>query len=579
MIIFTDESLNVISFPIEDFTSMTWEESWTEPGAWSISLHPQEFDALKDAAYIYYDVCGWGVVESIEYTKDSFKLSGRELSAILDNYVITVERPFSARLEYIARTLVSENSNIGLGTNNMFAAVGNGTAERGSLLTALYNILTPRGMSFKVSVDTGITQRTVRSVAHRGKSSTAPENTIPAFEQAATDKFGFIETDIAFTSDGVAVCLHDSTVNRTSNGTGAISSMTLTQAKALDFGSWKDSSFAGTKIPTWAECVTSCKSLGLGIYCELKTSRGLTEARTRALIDEVETQSMMGQLTWISTSLEYLRWVRNYRPTARLGYLVDNTTQTNINSIKALRNGRNEVFILSSSWTNSEADLAEENGMAMEVCVIDDANTIKALSPYITGVLSNSLNADNVVKSNGSKGFVFEVLSGVNKTSMQSYNKIAPVKRQSSEEYVVLGQTEAASARQGTRLRKGSYIFRLHSAVPIRLGNRKASTGTSAFMTNTYSTDLYINFDVEIEDAYAFWVYRPSADGGVTVADIEWFELVQRDNAWAILTESKGNIYDAKYTKNIRDYKNYVVINVGDDENPQILEYDFRDVL
>lgn len=154
MIVFCDEDLNIVSFPVEDFTSLTWEEGWSDPGNWKIQLHPSEYDKLKDAAYIYYDACGWGVVESMEYTTSAFSMGGRELSAILDNYVISDLVVASGKLESVARTLISTYTNIGLGTDNGFDVSVSTAIGRGSLLTRLYEILTPRGMSFKVSIDT-----------------------------------------------------------------------------------------------------------------------------------------------------------------------------------------------------------------------------------------------------------------------------------------------------------------------------------------------------------------------------------------------------------------------------------------
>ena len=88
----------------------------------------------------------------------------------------------------------------------------------------------------------------IKKVAHRGFSTIAPENTLPAYLLAKSKGFDYVECDISFTSDGVPVLLHDETITRTSNGTGAISSMTLATAKTFDFGLWKNASYAGTRI-------------------------------------------------------------------------------------------------------------------------------------------------------------------------------------------------------------------------------------------------------------------------------------------------------------------------------------------
>lgn len=75
-------------------------------------------------------------------------------------------------------------------------------------------------------------------LAHRGASFEAPEHTFPAYDEAVADDADFLECDLQLTKDGVLVCVHDTTVNRTSNGTGRVDSFTLAELRALDFGSW-----------------------------------------------------------------------------------------------------------------------------------------------------------------------------------------------------------------------------------------------------------------------------------------------------------------------------------------------------
>lgn len=86
--------------------------------------------------------------------------------------------------------------------------------------------------------------------AHRGAMETHPENTIPAFIEAVNAGAHMIEFDVFLTKDNALVVIHDETVDRTTNGTGKVSDLTLQQLKELDAGSWKADEFAGTKIPT-----------------------------------------------------------------------------------------------------------------------------------------------------------------------------------------------------------------------------------------------------------------------------------------------------------------------------------------
>jgi glycerophosphoryl diester phosphodiesterase len=84
-------------------------------------------------------------------------------------------------------------------------------------------------------------RRTVRgewpvNLAHRGASALAPENTIEAFRLAVEAGAGGLELDVHLTSDGHIVVIHDATVDRTTNGTGAVSEMTLDDLRGLDAG-------------------------------------------------------------------------------------------------------------------------------------------------------------------------------------------------------------------------------------------------------------------------------------------------------------------------------------------------------
>ena len=82
-------------------------------------------------------------------------------------------------------------------------------------------------------------------IAHRGGR---PENTLAAFRRAKAEGASGIEVDLEFTRDGHPVLLHDSTVDRTSNGSGRVADMTLEEIKKLDFGSKYG------YVPTFCKC-------------------------------------------------------------------------------------------------------------------------------------------------------------------------------------------------------------------------------------------------------------------------------------------------------------------------------------
>jgi glycerophosphoryl diester phosphodiesterase len=108
------------------------------------------------------------------------------------------------------------------------------------------------------------------AISHRGEHLQRPENTIPAFEEAIRVGADYFEADIRTTSDGKLVLSHDATVDRCTNGTGPVASMTFEQIEALDAGIKKGSEFAGTKIPTFDQILDLARGK-IGIYVDIKS--------------------------------------------------------------------------------------------------------------------------------------------------------------------------------------------------------------------------------------------------------------------------------------------------------------------
>jgi glycerophosphoryl diester phosphodiesterase len=127
------------------------------------------------------------------------------------------------------------------------------------------------------------------NVAHRGASAYAPEHTLAAYRLAIEMGADYVEQDLAVTKDGVLICLHDASLERTTNveelfpdrvSTQIIegrtrkawlaNDFTLAEIKRLDAGSWFNAKFAGERIPTFDEAVALIRGKA-GIFPELKT--------------------------------------------------------------------------------------------------------------------------------------------------------------------------------------------------------------------------------------------------------------------------------------------------------------------
>ena len=89
-----------------------------------------------------------------------------------------------------------------------------------------------------------------RRCAHRGAGKLAPENTLAAFRHGASFGYRLFEFDAKLSADGVAILMHDPTLERTSNGQGRVASKTFGELAQLDAGSWHSPTFAGEGIPS-----------------------------------------------------------------------------------------------------------------------------------------------------------------------------------------------------------------------------------------------------------------------------------------------------------------------------------------
>ncbi|MBH5336052.1 glycerophosphodiester phosphodiesterase [Streptomyces pactum] len=108
-------------------------------------------------------------------------------------------------------------------------------------------------------------------VAHRGASHDHPEHTLAAYEQAIADGADALECDVRLTADGRLVCLHDRRVERTSDGRGAVSALTLAQLDALDFGSWKGGGAGPAQVLAFDELLALATSAGRPVELAVET--------------------------------------------------------------------------------------------------------------------------------------------------------------------------------------------------------------------------------------------------------------------------------------------------------------------
>lgn len=254
----------------------------------------------------------------------------------------------------------------------------------------------------------------IKSINHRGYGD-APENTLPAYKMSWENGFRYVECDVALTAEGVPVLLHDNTIDRTSNGTGAIADLTLEAVRAFDFGSWKSAEYAGTKIPTFEEFIKLCRGLNLHPYIEIKDTAIYTNEQLQGLVDLVNANGMKGNVTWISFSLDYLNVIKAYDAAARLGYLSWSLGNSAVDATKTLKTDENEVF-LNVTYTVVNDDLlnyAIAQGVPVECWNTpyvaeqrgtNEEDVIASANPYISGYTTDTVHAGKALFDNAISG-------------------------------------------------------------------------------------------------------------------------------------------------------------------------------
>lgn len=178
--------------------------------------------------------------------------------------------------------------------------------------------------------------RKVDNIAHRGAAGYAPENTIAAFDKAIEMKADYIEMDIQRSKDGELVIIHDTSVDRTTEGSGYIKDLTFNELRSLDAGSWKGTEFAGEKIPTFDEILDKYHGK-IGILLELKAPElypGIEESIAQELKDRNLDKPQNEKMILQSFNFESMKKMNTLLPNVPIGVLTWSKADTTPQALK-----------------------------------------------------------------------------------------------------------------------------------------------------------------------------------------------------------------------------------------------------
>ncbi len=156
-------------------------------------------------------------------------------------------------------------------------------------------------------------------MAHRGNQVLFPENTLASFRQAIQDGADILETDLQLSADGVFMCIHDGTLDRTTNASGLVSDFPLEKLKT--FSAWNQRpGFEEETIPTLAE-LAAILPADVALALELKSDAFLNEDTANQLIHELQDYGIRNRTLVISFSKARVLTVHRLAPDIPAGLI------------------------------------------------------------------------------------------------------------------------------------------------------------------------------------------------------------------------------------------------------------------
>ncbi|MFZ0431820.1 MAG: glycerophosphodiester phosphodiesterase family protein [Candidatus Acidiferrales bacterium] len=228
--------------------------------------------------------------------------------------------------------------------------------------------------------------RPIWVIAHRGASGYAPENTLAAYQRALEVGAGFIETDLHLTRDARFVAMHDATLDRTTNGHGAVSEFSLAELRELDAGMWFDRSFMGQRIPTLEDILAFAQKQDAIFYLELKFDTGM--GMDSSLAGALRGVDNASRTVVISFDPRQVENVRKFDPGIMTGLLVEKSGGDCVQLAVAL--GARQVCPRSDLITPELIAQAHAADLRVATWTVDDEQEMKrVIGAGADGVMTN----------------------------------------------------------------------------------------------------------------------------------------------------------------------------------------------
>ncbi len=220
------------------------------------------------------------------------------------------------------------------------------------------------------------------NIAHRGASRCCPENTISAFLAAVEAGVAMCELDVRLSRDGIPMLIHDDSVDRTTDGHGAVAEMTLAELKGLDAGLRFDRRFTGERIPTLGE-VFDALGDRCGLNVELKASAAGAPVCALMSARRAYETSMVSSFDW-----DVLKRVKTIDAAIRIGVLGEEWPEAMIAQACALG-----AWSVNPRYDLRTAELvieAHRKGLKVLVWTVDEpARMRRVIANGADGIMTN----------------------------------------------------------------------------------------------------------------------------------------------------------------------------------------------
>jgi glycerophosphoryl diester phosphodiesterase len=160
-------------------------------------------------------------------------------------------------------------------------------------------------------------------IGHRGACKFAPENTLESIKTASEMGLKWVEFDVKLSKDGIPILFHDDTLDRTTNGSGAVRDMNFEDLKDLEAGQWFAEGFTNVAIPSLEDALDVLLKLNMGANLEIKPCAGREIETAEATLDLL-TQVWDDTETMLISSFQMvsMETVLDYAPDYARGFLM-----------------------------------------------------------------------------------------------------------------------------------------------------------------------------------------------------------------------------------------------------------------